>query len=95
MKNNGDLGQKWLKMAETEFAAAEALIEAGVALTGACFHCQQAAEKSVKAWLLAHDVEAPKTHKLEHLIELSTQTEPTLPRSRLSASTSTIRFATK
>lgn len=76
MKNNGDLGQKWLKMAETEFAAAEVLIEAGVGLTGACFHCEQGAEKSVKAWLMAHDVEPPKTHKLEQLIELSAQTEP-------------------
>jgi HEPN domain-containing protein len=76
MKNNADLAQKWLKMADAEFAAAEALMEAGVALAGVCFHCQQAAEKSIKAWLMTHNVEAPKTHKLKQLVELSIQAEP-------------------
>ena len=73
MKNNGDLALKWLKMADDEVVAAEALINAGVASAGACFHCQQAAEKSIKAWLIAHNVEPPKTHKLEQLIEVCLQ----------------------
>jgi HEPN domain-containing protein len=73
--NNGDLAEKWLKMAEEEFVAAEALIDTGVALAVACFHCQQAAEKSIKAWLIAHDVEPAKTHKLEKLIELCLKKE--------------------
>src|SRR6266568_2203509 len=63
MKDNGDLAEKWLKMAEEDLA-------------GAGFHCQQAAEKSLKAWLIAHDVETPKTHKLEELIELCLKKEP-------------------
>jgi HEPN domain-containing protein len=75
MKSNGDLGQKWLKLAEAEFAAAEGLIEIGQALQGACFHCQQAAEKALKAWLIAHDVDPPKTHELKDLIALSTSIE--------------------
>jgi HEPN domain-containing protein len=75
MKNNGDLAQKWLKLAEEEFAAAEGLIEIGHALQGACFHCQQAAEKSLKAWLIAHEVDPPKTHELQDLIALCTPIE--------------------
>jgi HEPN domain-containing protein len=66
--NNGDLAEKWLKMAAEDLAGAELWINAGSTLAGACFHCQQAAEKSLKAWLIAHDVEAPKTHNLKELI---------------------------
>jgi HEPN domain-containing protein len=76
MKSNGELAQKWLKMADEDFAAAEALIEAGVALAGACFHSQQGAEKSVKAWLMAHNLDPEKTHKLEDLLSISIQIEP-------------------
>jgi HEPN domain-containing protein len=70
MKSNGDLAQKWLKLAEAEFVAAERLMEIGEALQGACFHSQQAAEKSLKAWLIAHDIDPPKTHELKELIAL-------------------------
>jgi len=76
MKDNGDLAEKWLKMAEEDLAGAELWINAASTLAGACFHCQQAAEKSLKAWLIAHDVETPKTHKLEELIELCLKKEP-------------------
>jgi HEPN domain-containing protein len=76
MKNNGDLAQKWLKMAEEDLAGAELWIDAGRTLAGACFHCQQAAEKSLKGWLTGHDVQAPKTHKLEQLIDLCIEIEP-------------------
>ena len=76
MSDNGDLAQKWLKMADEEFAIVEALIEAGVGLAGVCFHAQQGAEKSIKAWLIAHDVDPEKTHKLEELLALCVQIEP-------------------
>ncbi len=76
MKNNGDLGQDWLKKAESDFAAAEVCIDANKALDTASFHCQQAAERSLKAWLIGHDIEAPKTHELEELIKLCTPIEP-------------------
>jgi HEPN domain-containing protein len=75
MKNNGDLAQKWLKMAEEEFATAEALIQGAVGLAAACFHCQQAAEKALKAWLMAHDIKPDKTHKLEELVTACSQIE--------------------
>lgn len=36
----------------------------------ACFHAQQCAEKSLKAFLLHLDVDFPKTHTLEVLLDL-------------------------
>ena len=38
-----------------------------------CFHCQQAAEKYVKAVLIQATVEFPKTHDLRELIELAAE----------------------
>ena len=68
MKSNGDLAQKWLKMAEEEFAVAQRLIDDAVGLGAVCFHSQQGAEKVLKAWLIAHDVRPEKIHKLEGLV---------------------------
>jgi HEPN domain-containing protein len=70
MKSNGDLGQQWLKKAESDFANAELCISNITALDTACFHCQQAAEKSLKAWLIAHDIPVEKIHELKDLIAL-------------------------
>ena len=35
-----------------------------------CFHCQQAVEKYLKAFLTKHQVEFPKTHSIMTLINL-------------------------
>ena len=75
MKNNGDLAQLWLKKAESDFANAELCISNTTALDTACFHCQQAAEKSLKAWLIAHDIPFEKIHELKDLIALCTPLE--------------------
>ncbi len=41
-----------------------------------CFHCQQFIEKLLKALLSRHGIEAPRTHDLRRLIQL---TEPLVP----------------
>ena len=76
MKSNGDVAQRWLKRAQSDFDAAELLADSATALEGACFHCQQAAEKALKAWLIQHDIEPPKTHYVEELIDVCAKTEP-------------------
>lgn len=76
MKSNGDVAQRWLKRAESDFAAAELLANNATALEGACFHCQQTAEKALKGWLIAHDTLFEKAHELEQLIELCASIEP-------------------
>jgi HEPN domain-containing protein len=40
-------------------------------LDTAIYHCQQAAEKSIKAWLQANDNPFPKTHDIEELVKMA------------------------
>jgi len=42
-------------------------------LDAAIYHCQQAAEKAVKAWLQSKDDPFPKTHDIEELVEQATK----------------------
>jgi len=76
MKKNSDVAQDWLKKAESEFATVELCINNVTGLDAACFHAQQAAEKSLKAWLINHDNPFPKTHNLEELLGLCAALEP-------------------
>jgi HEPN domain-containing protein len=39
----------------------------------ACFHCQQAAEKALKGYLLFHNIESPKIHNLRLLCQMCMQ----------------------
>lgn len=42
----------------------------------AVYHCQQAAEKAIKAFLVHHDQPVQKTHDIEVLADLATEIEP-------------------
>lgn len=70
MKAKNDLVQGWLQKAESDLANAKMCIASNQALDTACFHAQQAAERCIKAYLTAHDIEFPFIHNLEKLIEL-------------------------
>ncbi|MDR3232787.1 MAG: HEPN domain-containing protein [Planctomycetaceae bacterium] len=39
----------------------------------ACFHCQQAMEKALKAYLVFKDIEPPKIHNLSRLCRMCTE----------------------
>jgi len=72
-----DFVRQWLAKAETDLAAAGILWEAAPADYYPCaFHCQQAAEKFIKAYLVCQQVEFRKTHDLEYLLALAVQVEP-------------------
>ena len=62
---------QWLLKAEEDFKAAKSPIthEASF-LSTVCFHSQQAAEKYLKAFLTYHQVEFPKTHDIDELLDL-------------------------
>lgn len=45
-------------------------------LDTAIYHCQQAAEKSLKAWLVWTNVEFNKTHDVARLVLQAAETEP-------------------
>ena len=66
-----ELVRQWLGKAEEDFAVAQHLAAAQVLFYGAAgFHAQQAAEKFIKALLVRFQVEFPKTHDLDQLIDL-------------------------
>jgi len=63
---------RWAEKAEHDFLAAEHAMElAEAGLTDiVCFHCQQCAEKYLKALLLYRAVAFPRTHDLRLLLDL-------------------------
>jgi len=62
------LGQ-WILKADDDLNVAEYIVASGYySATG--FHCQQSAEKYLKAYLVWNDREFPKTHDLELLLDL-------------------------
>ena len=65
------LAGDWLAKAATDLLVCERLSSQGAAFSEAiAFHAQQAAEKSLKALLVARQLEFPKTHDIERLLEL-------------------------
>jgi len=64
--------KEWVFKAEDDYRSAEALlyvVEPPIVDT-ACFHCQQCAEKYIKAFLEEHKVDFPRNHNLMQLLEL-------------------------
>ncbi|MCP5103263.1 MAG: HEPN domain-containing protein [bacterium] len=62
----------WLKKADSDLKIVEHELELSEEETvkdGACFHCQQAVEKYLKAFLISHKVDFPRTHSIEYLLE--------------------------
>jgi len=65
------LVDEWLRYADNDLEAAHILSDHHpMQIEIICYHCQQAAEKALKAFLLFHDREPPKTHSLENLVDL-------------------------
>jgi len=64
-----DLVNKWVKKAEDDLLTAgrELSFEDPITQT-VCFHCQQAAEKYLKAFLVHHQIYFAKTHKIMELL---------------------------
>lgn len=61
---------QWLEKADADFDAAEQLCaQRGRFREIVAFHCQQAAEKYLKALLVRHQIEFPKTHDIAKLLE--------------------------
>ncbi|MEA3283008.1 MAG: HEPN domain-containing protein [Euryarchaeota archaeon] len=45
-----------------------------------CFHCQQAVEKYLKAFMVKHQIEFPKTHSVMTLINLCSKVTTQAPK---------------
>ena len=70
MKNESDV-KEWVRFADMDVLSANHLneIQYPKPLEIICFHCQQAAEKMLKALIIANDGEVRKTHDLGLLID--------------------------
>jgi HEPN domain-containing protein len=64
--------RSWVRKAERDFKVARGLMLRWVAGYGdaACFHCQQAVEKYLKALLIDWGIAFPRTHDLSALLAL-------------------------
>jgi len=60
--------ERWLKIVEDDLKSAKALLKVEVFSTAA-YHCQQAAEKALKAYIVFKNGEAMKIHDLMKLVK--------------------------
>jgi HEPN domain-containing protein len=70
MPSDSTSPSEWLRYAQSDLWVAQHPPAEDLLLEALCFHAQQAAEKSIKAVLLHLGVPFPKTHSLEHLVDL-------------------------
>jgi len=72
-----ELTRSWLVKAYRDLLSAEKLgnVQAPL-LDTAAYHCQQTAEKAIKAFLLFHDIRFEKTHDIEALILQASTIDP-------------------
>ena len=76
---NSEAVQQWLIKAHSDWDAVEILTASTRCPNDTvCFHCQQYVEKLLKALLTKNNIEAPKTHDLRRLIQLSLPFAPEL-----------------
>jgi len=62
---------EWIKKAENDLLAVESILNGKSVPTDAvCFHCQQAAEKYLKAYCIKLNIVFEKSHDLIYLLDL-------------------------
>ena len=62
--------EKWFRKAENDLLAIKNNLAAeNIPADTCCFHAQQAAEKYLKAYLVAKNIKFPKTHDLKFLLK--------------------------
>lgn len=73
------LTAEWIAKAEEDYSVATGLLRRRkIPADSICFHCQQAAEKYLKAVLQEHEIRFGKTHDLEELLGLCVPQFPQL-----------------
>ena len=62
--------RNWVFRAREDFSVIESLEKSGLEFytSTICFHSQQVVEKYLKAFLIFHDVDFPKTHDVDFLL---------------------------
>lgn len=68
-KESLDYINQWLVKANEDLLVVAKLTEFEIiAASSVCFHCQQAVEKFLKAFLITNGVDIKKTHNIEYLL---------------------------
>ena|ERR1700733_4901373 len=63
--------EKWFKKAESDLKTIQlCMVSPDPPCDTCCFHAPQAAEKYLKAYLIANNIEFPKTHDLVEILKL-------------------------
>jgi HEPN domain-containing protein len=66
-----DFIDEWLSLGDDDLRVAEhSLSLYPIPREMICYHCEQAAEKYLKAYLLSYDIKPPRTHDLQTLCKL-------------------------
>ena len=77
MSPKEELIKEWLGLADDDLRLAElTLKDTEPIFWAAAFHCQQAAEKSLKAFLAYNEYHVEKTHDIEFLVKLCMKFSP-------------------
>jgi HEPN domain-containing protein len=91
MRPEADEIARWLRKAQHDLTAARRLLTPDcVEFDVVAFHCQQAVEKSLKAFLVAHRVEFEKIHDIRRLLDLCAAIDADFNELRASAEPLTI-----
>jgi HEPN domain-containing protein len=73
------LVRQWIAKAGVDYRTAERLLQDEEPIRESiAFHCQQAAEKYLKAFLVSRRIEFPKTHSIGRLLDLVSAISPEL-----------------
>jgi len=70
--------QEWLQKADEDLDFAASIIEDSTFYAQICFHFQQAAEKYLKALIVADELEFQKIHDLVTLLKICLESRPAL-----------------
>jgi HEPN domain-containing protein len=70
--SEAEIINEWLEIAYQDYNSAKFLYDKMIPkpLEIICYHCQQAAEKSLKAYLCAIGADFPKTHEVKRLCDI-------------------------
>lgn len=75
--DRAELVMEWLHKAGHDIGMAELALENRPEYTDSiCFHCQQAVEKCLKAYLVQLDIGFDRKHNLGYLLDLINEKEP-------------------
>ena len=76
MDNKTELIKEWIHKAEHDLGMATLALASKPEYTDSiCFHCQQAVEKYLKAYMVSLDIKFEKKHGLSYLLDLINEKE--------------------